>query len=133
PATQPGSASKRLGIKGVNRDVVRRRYDRAVQELINLLRDDEAQLREKQQSLLVATLNSTPDGLVGLDTAVSALKPTLLLPDAPWVIALTGIGGIGKSTLANELTHVAVKELRFEGVVWHEVRSSLSGPSSQGP
>ncbi len=103
-----------------------------MQELINLLRDDEAQLREKQRSLLAATLNSTPDGLVGLDTALSALKTTLLQPDLPWVIALTGIGGIGKSTLANELTHVAVKELRFEGVVWHEVRSSLSGPSGQG-
>lgn len=41
--------------------------------------------------------------LIGAAPALATLTTVLLLPDAPWLVAMTGMGGIGKTTLADVL------------------------------
>lgn len=56
--------------------------------------------------------------LFGVDDAWQQLRTILDQPDAPWLIAIDGIGGIGKTSLAHHVVRDIMKTNRFQGMAW---------------
>jgi hypothetical protein len=66
--------------------------------------------------------------LFGFKHAQKLLIERLVNPDAFRTVAITGIGGVGKTSLADALTRQAIRHFTFDDVVWLRAGSqSLSG------
>lgn len=72
--------------------------------------------------------------LFGVEEAQDALLTRLLPQSDPGVVTIVGIGGIGKTALADALTRRLIRDLHYDDVLWLRVRPkagngrSLSGP-----
>jgi hypothetical protein len=56
--------------------------------------------------------------LFGVDNVLSKLAALLLSPEPPWVVTLTGIGGIGKSSLANAAARQVIRHFQYDRIIW---------------
>jgi transcriptional regulator with XRE-family HTH domain len=56
--------------------------------------------------------------LFGVSREQQQLRLALEKADAPWLVALDGIGGIGKSSLATALVRELASTGRFQGIAW---------------
>lgn len=68
--------------------------------------------------------------LVGVEAAVAQLEQLICTPAAPWVLALEGIGGIGKTSLADALLRHLIEQGRYDEVGWvtaRQMRLNLGG------
>lgn len=68
--------------------------------------------------------------LVGVEAAVAQLEQLICTPAAPWVLALEGIGGIGKTSLADTLLRHLIEQGRYDEVGWvtaRQMRLNLGG------
>lgn len=65
--------------------------------------------------------------LFGVERSLAQLRALLERADAPWTIALEGLGGLGKTALAHELTSRLLESGVFADLAWISARpSSLS-------
>lgn len=110
-------------------DQVNRWQKRAIRNLAEILWSRETALRRTRVRRLEATLPPpTYTRLFGFEHAQKLLVERLVNPDAFWIVAVTGIGGVGKTSLADALTRQAIRSLTFDDVVWLRAGSqSLSG------
>lgn len=68
-------------------------------------------------------LDHLPDQrLFGRDEAQAKLESLLLATGRPWLIALDGLGGIGKTSLAHALALAALPGRRFYDLAWISAR-----------
>lgn len=63
--------------------------------------------------------------LIGKTAAVETLAALLLAPQAPWLVAITGLGGIGKTTLADAIARHLIDCLPWQGIGWVTARQSF--------
>jgi hypothetical protein len=86
----------------LGRDQFMRRQRQAIRALTQLILNKEEATRERRareiESLLVPP---SYDTLFGVEDTLQTLVALLLAPEPLRVVTLTGIGGIGKSSLAN--------------------------------
>lgn len=61
-------------------------------------------------------------GLVGVETLLDALTSPCVTTTAPWLIALTGMGGIGKTTLADALVRRLIEVDWLTDLAWVSAR-----------
>lgn len=110
-------------------DWVSRVQRRAINQLANILWEMEKRARASRAERLREKLPpSSYTHLFGVETAEAVLLPKLLAAETPWVLAIVGLGGIGKTALADHLTRKAVEDLVFEEVAWvRHSNESLSG------
>ncbi|MEM7342673.1 MAG: tetratricopeptide repeat protein [Chloroflexota bacterium] len=78
-------------------------------------------------------LTPMPDQeLFGIDTAQATLVDQIYRPKRPWLVALDGIGGIGKTTLAHriviDLTEKVGQETTFVDVAWVSAKQTFFSP-----
>lgn len=86
----------------------------AIERLAETLRQMELEASATQKNLLAARLEaSSYVNLLGIDEFAAQLEAVLTTEEAPWLIALEGIGGIGKTALAD----FAVRRLIHRGAV----------------
>ncbi|MEM7336752.1 MAG: tetratricopeptide repeat protein, partial [Chloroflexota bacterium] len=56
--------------------------------------------------------------LFGIEENKQTVVEVLNNPNRPWLLSIEGIGGQGKTTLANEIIHHFIQSIRFEDIGW---------------
>ncbi len=113
----------------LSQDTINRRQSLAMRRLVGIVLDRERAARERQAVGRESQLPPpTYVSLIGLDDTRAKLRKLVLLEEAPWVVALVGIGGIGKTALADRLAREVIRQFHFERVIWLRANAqSLSG------
>lgn len=70
--------------------------------------------------------------LVGRDALVGEVMAALRDPGGKWIVALDGMGGIGKTALAREIAGRVQAERLFDGVVWEQAAKEPLAPGDPG-
>ncbi len=97
----------------------------AIARLCEVVAAMEAELIAERRQTVNARLGAPSYGeTVGIDEAVAQLAPLLGSDEPPWLISIEGIGGIGKTTLADVLVRTAGLHPRFDGVAWVSAQPS---------
>ena len=101
----------------------------AIERLAEILCGRECELREAQVAVAVQRLGMPPyEHLFGVDSLVDKLMDLLAAPPnraSPWLILLEGIGGIGKTSLADALLRRAIAANAFRGFAWVTARAQI--------
>lgn len=98
----------------------------AIERLAEILLARELHLRDAQAALAVEKLGLPPyECLFGVDNILDQLLDLLAAPEAPWLVLLEGIGGIGKTSLADALLRSAIAAGTFHGFAWVTARRQI--------
>ncbi len=100
------------------------RKSRAAREaLARIIREEESLARLRFQQLIEERLEApATTKIFGIDKSLAALSDLLTAHECPWVISLEGIGGIGKTTLANTLMRRLIQRNEFDDFGWISAR-----------
>ena len=91
----------------------------ALDRLTAALQELEAQAREAYQAELEKRLQLGPNvELIGVEESLEQLLKLLMSPGAPWLIAIEGLGGIGKTALASAVVRRPELSARFRAIAW---------------
>ena len=100
-------------------DQIKHKQREAISQLAKLILELESQARKalivNQTSILEAKHYTA---LFGIDELSDRLLKLLVGDDSPWVVTLVGLGGIGKTTLANHTVRKVIEHLHYHNVVW---------------
>ncbi len=95
----------------------------AIERLTAALQQMEEEASAAQKKVLRERLEpSSYTGLIGIEAAAATLETILVKPEAPWLIALEGIGGIGKTSLADFVLRRLIGQAAFDEVGWVTAR-----------
>jgi hypothetical protein len=109
---------------GLTPDEVKKRQRRGVEQLTHIILEQETAARHDRIHFLESALDPpTYATLFGVDAIHQDLVAQLLAPAQPWGIALVGIGGIGKTALADSVTRAVLHHFHFQEVIWLRVAS----------
>jgi hypothetical protein len=98
---------------------IHRRQHAAVQALAATLQQMEAAARRERQARLEERIGAISTlALVGVAEQVQALAAALAGAGPPWLLAIDGIGGSGKTALAAALLRRLEGALDFDGFAW---------------
>lgn len=116
----------------VSEHTVSRIQRAAIVRLAAIIYERELEARGAQAQFLVAQLPPRSySQLFGVEEGENRLLKHLLRSDGPGVVAIVGIGGIGKTALADAVTRRLAHGLLFEGVAW--LRSEPQTMSGRSP
>lgn len=109
--------------RNVSEDVVYQNQRNAIAQLAQTLWTREARLRQ-QRAQRIETHFPPPlyTQLFGVDDKIAALRGVIEPDAAPWIVSLEGMGGIGKTSLADRLARALAHELTFREIVWVSAR-----------
>jgi hypothetical protein len=101
----------------------------AIEELAELLAAEEAVAWQRRVEAVASRLPPPSyTKLFGVAESQALLLDRLLANDEPWITAVVGIGGIGKTSLARAVTGAVIQQFRFADAVWVRLEStSMSG------
>jgi transcriptional regulator with XRE-family HTH domain len=68
--------------------------------------------------------------LFGVDQKQAQLRDLIEQAKAPWIVVVDGIGGIGKTSLANSLVHEIMPQDRFYDIAWVSAKQEEFQPST---
>ncbi len=113
------------------RDKANREWDKAlvcIDEILTRNHDDFVLLNKKKQFSRLPPKNY--DELFGVTNLVEDVRVALVEDKEPWIIALSGIGGAGKTSIADAVARKAIEDAAFEDVIW--VRAAPQSMSQKG-
>ena len=80
--------------------------------------------KEQEKSNVLASLPRRPY-FVGRDDELTSVLQSLQPNSRTFIIGIEGIGGVGKSTLAIEISHRCIENDLFESVIWISAKESV--------
>ncbi|MFN2205898.1 MAG: NB-ARC domain-containing protein [Candidatus Promineifilaceae bacterium] len=100
-------------------DQVNRWQRLAIETLTSILMTAEMHHREVRTRKVLEDLPAGPySRLFGFQELQAEIADQLLRPGEPLVVALSGIGGIGKTSLADAVLRLVAPALQFERILW---------------
>ncbi|MEZ4708279.1 MAG: NB-ARC domain-containing protein [Caldilineaceae bacterium] len=110
----------RLGMSTPN---LNKKQRKALQLLGGQIWQSELAARRARQAHFLNRLEApTYDRLFGVDKLADQLLQLLTKPGPPWLAALEGMGGLGKTALADAVMRRAIAQQRFGGYGWVSAR-----------
>ena len=83
-----------------------------------------ANTKEMEKSSLLASLPRRPY-FVGREEEIKTILQSLQPNSRTFIIGIEGIGGVGKSTLATEVSYRCIENDLFEAVIWISAKESI--------
>lgn len=118
--------------QAISQETVNRNQQRAIHMFADWLLAQEAAARQQRQAELLASLPPASFAeLAGVRALQKKLGSLLSSDQLPWVICVTGIGGIGKTALATQAVRSLLPDMRYDRVLW--LRATESEPLTQEP
>ena len=116
----------------LSKDQVNRLQRQAFQHLAEIIHQKEINKRQARLQDIEARLAAREyTQLFGIEGNKQLLKETLLHPDKYHMVALIGLGGIGKSSIADAAIRELAPEFHFNDIIWLRFpQSATSGPVS---
>jgi hypothetical protein len=107
----------------------------AIERLAEIIHGRELALRETRAQTIEALLPPPSyTRLFGLEDACSELSTRLIQKTgASWVTAIVGIGGIGKTALADNVTRQVVRQFYFDEIIWLRIEPQTMSGRSHSP
>ena len=116
----------------LSEDQVKRQQREAIGQLSQLIWEQETAVRAQRAHQLQSQLMPADySQLFGLDQREEQLLAQLQPGNAPWVIAIVGLGGIGKTALADHAARQIIAQFAYERVVWLQVTPAQNRPPSE--
>lgn len=110
----------------LSEDQVKRRQREAINGLVEVIWGQEVAARQRWvQAELSSLAPAGHDHLIGLETVHDELVRLLTVPAGPWLVAIVGIGGIGKTSLANMVAHSLIDRFAYHRVVWLRINGDF--------
>lgn len=102
-----------------------RKHNRAVELLAHLLWGEECAAQAEFGAAVEIRLElPTYDELFGVDPYLDQLTALLEHDSPPWIVLVQGIGGIGKTALADAFMRRSIRRSRFDNFGWITARQS---------
>ena len=109
-------------------DQVRHHQRQAIEQLAEIVGLDEERCRRERVEAIESTFPPPSyTQLFGVEEIQRKLVTEILSKERSWVLALTGIGGIGKTALADSVTRIVLQHFRFHRFVWLRVDAKFLG------
>ncbi len=113
------SATRIAPMLNVVEGTVWRKQREAIRRLTEIIQTQETQAHTDRINRFASRLPLATGGLLfGIDDHVTALAAETMHADEPYLIAIEGIGGIGKTTLAGALVRQLLSDARWQEVAW---------------
>ncbi len=97
------------------------------EKLAQILWEREQKARDAFRAKQIERLEpSSYDRLFGIENSLNSLKSVLLDPEGPHILMVTGMGGIGKTSLADYLSRNLIDERAFAAFGWVSLRPTIS-------
>ena len=110
----------------LSEDVVFQRQRAAITQLARTIWGLEMELRQQRLRETEARLEApTYSRLFGVDDLMATVRKQIEAESEPWLIALEGLGGIGKTSLADALVRQIACQARFREIGWVSARRRL--------
>lgn len=109
-------------------DQINRFQAKAITELTAIVWEMEEQCRaERLDDLETRLPRSNYSRLFGVDALVESVETSLAQPDGDGIVTIVGIGGIGKTAIADQVMRRALRTLRYDMVAYSRVeRNALA-------
>lgn len=112
--------------RNVSEDVIYRRQRAGIAQLAQMIWGQEMALREERARKIESRLEPpTYTRLFGVAEKMAELRAQLETNSEPWLVALEGLGGIGKTSLADALVRELACGTHFHGIGWVSARQRL--------
>ncbi len=109
-------------------DKVKKQQAAAIDSLTELIRAAEAALRQTRAHSIELTLNPPSyTRLFGVDENRELLVDKLLQEGPPWLLAIVGLGGIGKTSLADQSIRQVIRHFHYDRTIWLRIDAPIVG------
>jgi len=112
--------------RNVSEDIIFQRQRTAIEELAEVIWGQEQALLKQRKGRIEARLEfPTYTKLFGITEKLAEVRALVELETEPGVVALEGMGGLGKTSLADALARQLASSTRFDEVGWVSARRRL--------
>lgn len=110
----------------ISEDHANRQQRKGIEALATLLiKKEQHALKERGENLLSSLPPRTYEQLFGTAEVQAKLGDLLAKPGSPFVLALTGLGGLGKTAIADAVVRSNAHDFEFGKLIWIRVEPTL--------
>lgn len=111
---------------GLSDDQIKRGQKRAITQLTHIIFEQEQRKREVVAQEIEGSLPpATYSALFGVDEAIDTLESQIIQQSLPHVLAIIGLGGIGKTSLADAVVRRVIRHFAFSEIVWLTIHAPI--------